>query len=100
MAVTAVVLAAGAGTRMKSTRPKVLHDLAGRPLLWWVLEAIAPVDFDEVVVVVGHQAEEVEEILPPGVVARTQDQQLGTGHALRAGLRRDPGQRLRADHPR
>ena len=87
MAVKAVVLAAGAGTRMKSSRPKVLHDLAGMPLLLWVLEAIAPIDLDEVVVVVGHQAEQVEEILPPGVVPRVQNQQLGTGHALQAGLK-------------
>jgi bifunctional UDP-N-acetylglucosamine pyrophosphorylase/glucosamine-1-phosphate N-acetyltransferase len=86
MAVKAVVLAAGAGTRMKSTKPKVMHDLAGLPLLQWVLEAIAPMDLDEVVVVVGHGAEEVEKILPEGVVARLQDRQWGTGHALRAGL--------------
>ncbi|MDH3260361.1 MAG: bifunctional UDP-N-acetylglucosamine diphosphorylase/glucosamine-1-phosphate N-acetyltransferase GlmU [Acidimicrobiia bacterium] len=86
MAVMAVVLAAGAGTRMKSNAPKILHDLAGLPLLQWVLDAIAPIPLDEVVVVVGHGAEEVEKILPVGVVPRLQDQQLGTGHALRAGL--------------
>ena len=86
MAVKAVVLAAGAGTRMKSNAPKVVHDLAGLPLLQWVLDAIAPIALDEVVVVVGHGADEVRKILPEGVVARLQDQQLGTGHALRAGL--------------
>ena len=64
MAVRAVVLAAGAGTRMKSTTPKVLVDLAGRPLLHWVLDALAPLNIDETFVVVGHQAEEVAEILP------------------------------------
>jgi len=86
MAVKSVVLAAGAGTRMKSTRPKVIHDLAGLPLLRWVLDAIASIDLDEVVVVVGHRAEEVEKILPEGVVSRLQDRQLGTGHAVQAGL--------------
>ncbi|MGZ5382926.1 MAG: bifunctional UDP-N-acetylglucosamine diphosphorylase/glucosamine-1-phosphate N-acetyltransferase GlmU [Acidimicrobiia bacterium] len=86
MAVKAVVLAAGAGTRMKSNVPKVLHDLAGLPLLNWVLDALVPIDPDEIVVVVGHGAEEVEKVLPEGVIARLQDQQLGTGHAARAGV--------------
>ncbi len=86
MAVKALVLAAGAGTRMKSNAPKVLHDLAGLPLLQWVLDAIEPLALDEVVVVVGHGAAEVEKVLPEGVMARLQDQQLGTGHAVRAGL--------------
>jgi bifunctional UDP-N-acetylglucosamine pyrophosphorylase/glucosamine-1-phosphate N-acetyltransferase len=86
MAVKAVVLAAGTGTRMKSGAPKVLHDLAGLPLIQWVLDALVPIDLDEVVVVVGHQGEKVKEILPAGVIPRLQDQQLGTGHALQAGL--------------
>lgn len=86
MAVKAVVLAAGAGTRMKSTTPKVLHDLAGLPILQWVLDSIAPLELDEVVVVVGHQAEEVEQALGEGLTARRQHEQLGTGHAVQAGL--------------
>ena len=86
MAVKALVLAAGAGTRMKSNAPKVLHDLAGLPLLQWVLDSIASVALDEVVVVVGHGAVEVEKILPAGILTRVQDQQLGTGHAVLAGL--------------
>jgi bifunctional UDP-N-acetylglucosamine pyrophosphorylase/glucosamine-1-phosphate N-acetyltransferase len=86
MAVKAVVLAAGAGTRMKSNAPKVLQDLAGQPLLQWVLDAVAPINLDETLVVVGHQAEEVEKLLPDTVVARLQERQLGTGHALAAGL--------------
>ena len=86
MAVKALVLAAGAGTRMKSSAPKVLQDLAGLPLLQWVLDAIAPLPLDEIVVVVGHRAREVEQILPEGVESRLQDQQLGTGHAVRAGV--------------
>jgi bifunctional UDP-N-acetylglucosamine pyrophosphorylase/glucosamine-1-phosphate N-acetyltransferase len=86
MAVKALVLAAGAGTRMKSDAPKVLHDLAGLPLLQWVLDALAPIALDEVAVVVGHGAAEVEKILPAGILTRVQEQQLGTGHAVQAGL--------------
>jgi bifunctional UDP-N-acetylglucosamine pyrophosphorylase/glucosamine-1-phosphate N-acetyltransferase len=86
MAVKALVLAAGAGTRMKSSAPKVLHDLAGLPLLHWGLDSIASIALDETVVVVGHGAAEVEKVLPEGVVTRLQEQQLGTGHAVRVGL--------------
>lgn len=86
MAVKAVVLAAGAGTRMKSARPKVVHDLAGLPLLQWVLDAVYPLGLDEVMAVVGHRADEVVDLLPQSVIARHQDEQLGTGHALKTGL--------------
>jgi bifunctional UDP-N-acetylglucosamine pyrophosphorylase/glucosamine-1-phosphate N-acetyltransferase len=87
MAVKALVLAAGAGTRMKSSAPKVLQDLAGLPLLLWVLDALAPVELDEVAVVVGHGAADVEQVLPAGILTRLQEQQLGTGDAVRAGLK-------------
>ena len=53
----AVVLAAGLGTRMRSARAKVLHELGGRPLLNYPLAALAALDPDRVAVVVGHQAE-------------------------------------------
>ncbi len=67
MSLRAIVLAAGRGTRMKSDRPKVLFAVAGRPLLAWVLDAVAGAGPDEVVVVVGHGAAEVQAALPPGV---------------------------------
>ncbi|PZR99471.1 MAG: bifunctional UDP-N-acetylglucosamine diphosphorylase/glucosamine-1-phosphate N-acetyltransferase GlmU, partial [Candidatus Chloroheliales bacterium] len=54
--VAAVILAAGLGTRMKSRRPKALHELAGRPLLGHVLAALAPLAVGRTVVVVGHGA--------------------------------------------
>ena len=54
---SAVVLAAGEGTRMRSTRPKPLHLLCGRPMVLHVLDALAEIDVDRVVVVVGHAAE-------------------------------------------
>ncbi len=57
--VSAVVLAAGEGTRMRSATPKVLHEVCGRPMLLWVLDALGALPLDRVVVVVGHGAEDV-----------------------------------------
>ncbi len=71
---------------MKSDLAKVLHPVAGRPLLLWVLDAVAATEPDEVVVVVGHQAEAVEAILPHQVSSALQAEQLGTGHAAAVGL--------------
>ncbi|MBM3696351.1 MAG: UDP-N-acetylglucosamine diphosphorylase/glucosamine-1-phosphate N-acetyltransferase [Actinobacteria bacterium] len=86
MSLRAIVLAAGRGTRMKSDRPKVLFCVAGRPLLSWVLDAVAGTAPDEVVVVVGHGAAEVRAALPEGVRAVLQEPQLGTGHAVATAL--------------
>src|SRR5690606_10133024 len=55
----AVVLAAGKGTRFKSDLAKVLHPVAGRSMVRWVLQALVPLGLDRVVVVVGHQHEQV-----------------------------------------
>jgi bifunctional UDP-N-acetylglucosamine pyrophosphorylase/glucosamine-1-phosphate N-acetyltransferase len=79
----AVILAAGMGTRMRSRLPKVLHPVAGRPMLSWVLEAARAADCDRVMVVVGHGSERVrEELDAPDVTWVEQAEQLGTGHAL------------------
>ncbi len=86
MSLRAIVLAAGRGTRMKSDRPKVLFPIAGRALLDWVLAAVAGVGPDEIVVVVGHEAEAVQASLPGGVRAVVQEPQLGTGHAVMVAL--------------
>jgi bifunctional UDP-N-acetylglucosamine pyrophosphorylase / glucosamine-1-phosphate N-acetyltransferase len=86
MSLRAIVLAAGRGTRMKSDRPKVLFPVAGRPLLAWVLDAVTAAGPDEVVVVVGHGADEVRATLPAGVAAVLQEPQLGTGHAMMVAL--------------
>ncbi len=86
MSVRAIVLAAGQGTRMKSPLPKVLHEIAGRPLVLWVLDAIAPVDPDETIVVIGHGADQVAAALPAGVRTVVQGEQLGTGHAVMVAL--------------
>jgi bifunctional UDP-N-acetylglucosamine pyrophosphorylase/glucosamine-1-phosphate N-acetyltransferase len=81
MKVTAVILAAGQGTRMKSDRPKVLHLLCGKPMLWHVLEALRPATSERPVVVVGHGAEEVKKYLADSADSVLQEPQLGTGHA-------------------
>jgi bifunctional UDP-N-acetylglucosamine pyrophosphorylase/glucosamine-1-phosphate N-acetyltransferase len=80
----AVVLAAGKGTRMKSERPKVLHDAAGRPLLGWVLEAARAAGCARISVVVGHGAAEVRARFADEADLEwvEQREQLGTGHAL------------------
>jgi bifunctional UDP-N-acetylglucosamine pyrophosphorylase / glucosamine-1-phosphate N-acetyltransferase len=80
----AVVLAAGLGTRMRSRIVKVLHPLAGRPMIAWVLAAVRGVGAGRVVCVVGYQRERVESALAsvPGVEFALQAEQLGTGHAL------------------
>lgn len=81
MKVTAVLLAAGQGTRMKSSLPKVLHLLCGKPMLWHVLEALKSATTEKPVVVVGYGAEEVTKYLGDTAQTVVQEPQLGTGHA-------------------
>jgi len=81
-AVAAVILAAGLGTRMRSRLVKVLHPLAGRPMLAHVIEAVRQAGVPRVVVVVGHQQEAVRRAIGDGVEYAVQEQQLGTGHAV------------------
>jgi bifunctional UDP-N-acetylglucosamine pyrophosphorylase/glucosamine-1-phosphate N-acetyltransferase len=81
MKVTAVLLAAGQGTRMKSDLPKVLHPLCGRPMLWHVLEALKSVTTETPVVVVGHGAQAVKEYVGESAECVLQEPQLGTAHA-------------------
>jgi len=79
-----VVLAAGKGTRMRSARPKVLHRIAGVPMIDYVLAAAAELSPRTITVVVGHQAEELRQALGDhrGLTIVTQEPQLGTAHAL------------------
>jgi bifunctional UDP-N-acetylglucosamine pyrophosphorylase/glucosamine-1-phosphate N-acetyltransferase len=79
----AIILAAGKGTRMKSDLPKVLHQVSGRTMLGHVLAAVNATSVDETVVVVGHGADQVVATLPEGTHHVKQDQQLGTGHAVK-----------------
>lgn len=80
----AVVLAAGRGTRMKSDLPKVLFPVLGRPMIHWVLDALAGAGISRCVVVVGYRADLVREELAEraGVEFALQSEQLGTGHAV------------------
>ncbi|HEY2629156.1 MAG TPA: bifunctional UDP-N-acetylglucosamine diphosphorylase/glucosamine-1-phosphate N-acetyltransferase GlmU [Usitatibacter sp.] len=78
-----VILAAGQGKRMHSDLAKVLHPLAGRPLLSHVLETARSLAPDRLCVVIGHGAEEVRRRFPGDSIAwAVQDKQLGTGHAV------------------
>lgn len=78
-----VVIAAGKGTRMHSPLAKVLHPLAGRPLLTYVLDSALALAPQRLVVVVGYQAEAVRQVCAPyDVTCVMQDPQLGTGHAV------------------
>jgi bifunctional UDP-N-acetylglucosamine pyrophosphorylase/glucosamine-1-phosphate N-acetyltransferase len=81
-----VVLAAGEGKRMRSAKPKVLHELCGRTLLGHVLAAVEPLGAEHVLVVVGHGRDAVSSALPPYATAVVQDEQRGTGHAVRLAL--------------
>ncbi len=86
----AIVLAAGKGTRFRSEQAKVLHPVAGRTMLRWVLESLRPLELERVVVVVGHQADavraEAEAADLPGLTTVVQDEQRGTGHAARVAV--------------
>jgi bifunctional UDP-N-acetylglucosamine pyrophosphorylase/glucosamine-1-phosphate N-acetyltransferase len=81
----AVILAAGKGTRMRSRLPKVLHPVAGKPLIEWVLQAARDSGCRRIAVVVGHAADEVRAAVSDeagDLVWVRQEEQLGTGHAL------------------
>ena len=83
------MLAAGAGTRMKSDLAKVLHPILGRPLLGHVLASVLETDPENVVVVVGHQRDQVVDYLArdfPTVRTADQSEQNGTGHAVRCAI--------------
>ena len=80
----AIVLAAGKGTRMKSARPKVLHELCGRSMLWYVLNALRIAGIDDVLLVTNDELE--PHVAAFGVRSVIQATQLGTGHAVQIAL--------------
>ena len=88
MAMTAIILAAGEGTRMKSRHPKVMHKLLDRPLVSWVTRAARAAGADRIVVVVGNGAEEVRAHLAAetDVECVEQVERLGTAHATRVAI--------------
>src|SRR5262245_46187130 len=81
-ALAVVILAAGQGTRMKSDRAKVLHDLAGRPLLAYPLASARALGPERLLVVVGRDAERVQEAFADRAEFVVQAEQRGTGHAV------------------
>jgi bifunctional UDP-N-acetylglucosamine pyrophosphorylase/glucosamine-1-phosphate N-acetyltransferase len=84
MSARAIVLAAGKGTRMRSAQPKVMHDLCGRPMLWWVLQALRTAGVEDITVVTNP---DVDPLLGAfGVRTVIQHEQLGTGHAVKIAL--------------
>ena len=88
MSATAIILAAGEGTRMKSARPKVVHEVLGRPMVQWVAEAARQAGAERLVVVVGNGADQVTALFAGDESAECvmQEQRLGTGHAVRVAL--------------
>ncbi|MDR3037374.1 MAG: bifunctional UDP-N-acetylglucosamine diphosphorylase/glucosamine-1-phosphate N-acetyltransferase GlmU [Coriobacteriales bacterium] len=82
MSFATLILAAGAGTRMKSTRAKVVHELLGKPLIRWVVDAAQAAGSAETIVVVGHGREQVMPLVEKDATVVVQDEQGGTGHAI------------------
>ncbi|HBG47200.1 MAG TPA: bifunctional UDP-N-acetylglucosamine diphosphorylase/glucosamine-1-phosphate N-acetyltransferase GlmU [Deltaproteobacteria bacterium] len=84
----AVVLAAGKGTRMKSDMPKVLHRVAGHPMLFYPVRLLKKMKVGRVLVVIGHGADDVKKTFQAeGLVFVEQSEQLGTGHAVMCALK-------------
>lgn len=86
--IAAIILAAGLGKRMHSPKAKVLHEVLGRPMVSYVVAAAGKIAGEAVVVVVGHQAQAVRDVVSQTAAARyaQQAQQLGTGHAVTCAL--------------
>ena len=85
MSLTIVVLAAGQGVRMNSDLPKVMHPLAGRPMVRFATDAARTLAPKNLIVVVGYRADLVRGAAGDGITFVTQDEQLGTGHAVYQG---------------
>jgi bifunctional UDP-N-acetylglucosamine pyrophosphorylase/glucosamine-1-phosphate N-acetyltransferase/UDP-N-acetylglucosamine pyrophosphorylase len=84
----AVILAAGLGKRMKSDKAKVLHEINGQPMIMYILETAKKITGNNIVVVVGNQAEKVSKVISKkyNVMFALQKEQLGTGHAVKCAL--------------
>lgn len=90
--VAVVILAAGLGTRMKSGKAKVLHTILGKPMVLYVVESARELAGDDIIVVVGNQAEQVRRVIRQAAPCRFayQQRQLGTGHAVLCALPQIP----------
>lgn len=78
----AVILAAGEGKRMRSSKAKVLQEVLFKPMLDWVIDAVRAAGIEDICVVTGHQREQVESHLSEGITTVVQEERLGTGHAV------------------
>lgn len=82
----ALILAGGLGKRMNSPRPKVVHEILGKPLINWVIDAAIAAGVDEIGVVIGYGADEVRDKLPNTVKVYIQRRQLGTADAVKSAM--------------
>ena len=82
MKTTAVILAAGQGTRMKSKLPKVLHKALGKPMVQWVIDCLSQAGVEDKIAVLGHGGDQVASVVEGQTVIVYQTEQLGTGHAV------------------
>lgn len=80
--VITIIMAAGKGTRMKSNKSKLVHEIYGKPLVRRVVEVAEKIGSDEIIAVVGHLREQVQEVLGDSVKYAYQEELLGTGHAV------------------
>lgn len=85
MKTTAIILAAGQGTRMKSKLPKVLHLALGKPMVQWVIDCLSKANIADKIVVLGHGGEQVAKVVENQAKIAFQYEQLGTGHAVMQG---------------
>lgn len=85
--IAVVILAAGKGTRMKSNLPKVLHTIAGRPMIEYVFDLVKKLNLQKKIIVTGHKQEWIKKYVPSGVTTVVQRRLLGTGDALKSAMR-------------
>lgn len=79
----AVILAAGKGTRMESDKPKVVHTIEDKPMVEYVIDAVKQAGIEDICLIVGYKAEEVKKAVTSKVSYALQEEQLGTGHAVK-----------------
>ena len=82
----AIILAAGKGTRMKTELPKCAFPLLKKPMVTYIIEALESINVDQIICVVGHKKEVLQDILKDRVKYAIQEEQLGTGHAVKCAL--------------
>lgn len=100
----AIVMAAGKGTRMKSKKSKLVHKIYGKEIIRRAVENVKKAGIQEVITVVGYQKEQIEEVLGDSVKYAIQEEQLGTGHAVKQASKLLEGKKgkvlvLNGDHP-